>query len=224
VPALAAPTRALAALTLALVVLLVAAPPPAARADGDPASDYLLVSPVFVPQDAGVPRAQQLRLLALAREAARAGVPVRVAILASPYDMGSVTALWQHPQDYARFLGSEIAYGYSGRLLVVMPSGAGAALIAAHRATAAPVPAGIAVRPGAAGLAAAAEAGIRRIAADAGDTLPQPRVAATPPPPARPFPWLPLVLGALAIAAAWTASARARPLELPPRLRRGPAG
>jgi hypothetical protein len=57
--------------------------------------------------------------------AARARVPIRVAVIATPYDLGSVGALYRKPQRYARFLGQELSYVYKGRLLVVMPNGYG---------------------------------------------------------------------------------------------------
>ena len=54
--------------------------------------------------------------------------PIRVALIGSRYDMGSVTALWRLPKTYARFLGQELAFVYKGRLLVVMPNGYGTSL------------------------------------------------------------------------------------------------
>ena len=48
-----------------------------------------------------------------------------MAIIASPYDLGAVTALWRKPRAYARFLGIELSLAYKQRLLVVMPNGFG---------------------------------------------------------------------------------------------------
>ncbi|MBV9006759.1 MAG: hypothetical protein JO181_18980, partial [Solirubrobacterales bacterium] len=42
-----------------------------ARADGDPASDVLATQLLYLPQDAGVPAAQQAQLGALLQTAAR---------------------------------------------------------------------------------------------------------------------------------------------------------
>jgi hypothetical protein len=96
-----------------------------AFADGDPASDILLGSTVFLPPDAGIPQQDQAELLAITKEARTAGVPVRVAIIASKFHLGSVPELFGKPQQYAQFLAAEIAFVYKGRLVVVMPKGVG---------------------------------------------------------------------------------------------------
>jgi hypothetical protein len=98
---------------------------PSALADGDPASDVLASQPLFLPQDAGATASQQAELSALLATAQRRGHPIRVAPIASPADLGAVTALWRQPQNYARFLGQELSLLYRGRLLVVMPNGYG---------------------------------------------------------------------------------------------------
>ena len=96
-----------------------------ARADGDPASDYLVSRQVFVSSQQGVESSAQRNLLATVGAANRAGFAIRVAIISSDYDLGSITALWRKPALYARFLGLELAPAYRGRLLVVMPNGFG---------------------------------------------------------------------------------------------------
>jgi hypothetical protein len=98
---------------------------PVARADGDPASDYLLGLSAFVPPDAGVPSADAQQLTAVLKAAKARGYVIRVALIASRYDMGSVTPLFRQPRRYARFLGQELYFVYKGRLLVVMPNGYG---------------------------------------------------------------------------------------------------
>jgi hypothetical protein len=110
------------ALLAALAALLAA---PAARADGDPASDYLIGQKVFFPYDLKVSPAAQQQIAALVDEANRAGFKIRVAMIWSSYDLGSITGLWRRPQTYARFLGAELKYVYRDRLLIVMPSGFG---------------------------------------------------------------------------------------------------
>ena len=107
---------------LALAMAGGAAP---AQADGDPASDVLTTQPLFLPQDAAIPAKQQAQLAGLLQEAARSGYPIRVAVVASSADLGSVTELWRQPQTYARFLGQELSLVYRGPLLVVMPDGFG---------------------------------------------------------------------------------------------------
>jgi hypothetical protein len=96
----------------------------AARADGDPASDYLLVQNVFLPVEAQ----SQSAASALARAADAVylhGDRVRVAVIYAPDDLGSVPSLFGNPGGYARFLGLELSLWYVGPLLVVMPSGFG---------------------------------------------------------------------------------------------------
>ena len=51
------------------------------------------------------------------------GVPLRMAVIASSTDLGSVTALWREPEAYARFLDQELALVYRGPVIVVMPNG-----------------------------------------------------------------------------------------------------
>jgi protein SCO1/2 len=123
---------------LALVAALLAAPlgcAGIARADGDPASDYLYGQSLFAPADAGMTDAQHAQLSRLIERSRAAGFRIKVAIVASPVDLGSVGALWKHPQAYARFLADELTQGYRGPLLVAMPNGFG--LAGAHGGAAA---------------------------------------------------------------------------------------
>ena len=108
------------ALVAVLACLVVA---PAARADGDPASDYLLTSPAFVPPDAGIPSADVTQLNATLAAAKSRGYEIRVAVIATKNDLGSVGVLYRQPRRYARFLGQELHFVYSRRLLVAMPNG-----------------------------------------------------------------------------------------------------
>jgi hypothetical protein len=97
---------------------------PTALADGDPASDTLLVRNVFLPYPA--PTAQNGN--ALSREVALAygrGYRLKVAVIASERDLGAVPSLFGHPADYAKFLGQELQQYYVGPLLIVMPAGFG---------------------------------------------------------------------------------------------------
>lgn len=109
--------KALVVLLLALVFV------PLARADGDPASDYLLQQPSFVPPDTAMSAYDTSELNALLRAARAAGYTVHVALIASQYDMGSVTVLFKKPKLYAPFLSQELKFLYKGRALVVMPNG-----------------------------------------------------------------------------------------------------
>jgi hypothetical protein len=98
---------------------------PLARADGDPASDYLLTQPVFLPPDVVMGKSDAERLTSVTAAAKKKGYEVRVAVIGTRYDMGSVGALYKKPQRYAVFLGQELQFVYKGRLLVVMPNGYG---------------------------------------------------------------------------------------------------
>ena len=116
--------------SIALIFVVVAglASASIARADGDPASDYLISNEVFLTSTSltsSTPSPAQRELLATVRAANRAGFAIRVALISTDYDLGSITALWRKPGLYARFLGLELRSGYRGRLLVAMPSGFG---------------------------------------------------------------------------------------------------
>jgi hypothetical protein len=99
--------------------------PAAARADGDPASDVLVTEDVFVPYGSKLPVAKAVQFANLVHDAKAHGYNVKVALIATPYDLGSVTSLWRQPQRYAQFLGQELFFVYKGRLLIVMPNGYG---------------------------------------------------------------------------------------------------
>ncbi len=112
--------RALLA-TVALALLAV----PAARANGDPASDVLITQQVFIPVEAPVPQSDQDALTKTVAAANDRGYKIRVAVIAFSGDLGTAVSLWKHPQNYARFLGSELTFVYTKRLLIAMPSGFG---------------------------------------------------------------------------------------------------
>jgi hypothetical protein len=184
---------------------------PPARADGDPASDVLATQQLFLPQDAAIPPTQQAQVAELLQEAARSGYPVRVALIASASDLGSVTALWRQPQLYARFLGQELSIAYDGPLLVVMPNGFGLYHSPPGSTTR------LAEANPTAGLGAAAITAIRNLAAAAGHPLALPNANTTKAGGSgNTTAWIAFAIGAILIAAAWTASLRARP----PNIRR----
>jgi hypothetical protein len=113
------------ALVCIAVCCIAAVAAQSARADGDPASDYLLVQRVFVPYEGAGASTQQRTLTKAVAAANKAGFTIRVAVIFSSYDLGSVTSLWRKPQTYAKFLGVELSFVYKQRLLVVMPNGFG---------------------------------------------------------------------------------------------------
>jgi hypothetical protein len=111
--------RLLITLLLALLV------PASAWANGDPASDVLPVQEVFLPFEAPVSKSAAGDLQKTVSAANGKGYRIRVALIPYTGDLGTAVSLWGRPQDYARFLGEEIAFAYKGRLLVAMPSGFG---------------------------------------------------------------------------------------------------
>ena len=176
----------------------------------------LATQPLFLPQDAGVSAARQSQLVALLAEARRAGAPLQVAVIASPTDLGSVGALWRRPSSYARFLGQELSLVSRARLLVVMPNGLalyepGARSAAAEQAIGALPPPGSIAK-----LGDSTATAIQKFAAASGHPIASPGAVAQgagTSPGTDVVAWLVFALGALAIAAAWTLSLRARPLQ-----------
>lgn len=210
-----------------MVALLAAWVPSASLADGDPASDVLLSQPLFLPWDAGVSVTQQGQIAALLHAAAHSGYQLRVALIASPSDLGSVTELWREPQGYAQFLGEELSLAYHGTLLVVMPNGFGlyrsSGSAAAEGASLGSVPAaGSDAHLGAAALAAietVARASGHRLGAVPSVPTPAGGAPGTAAASKETLPWIVFLLGCLLIASTWTASLRARPLRLRGRLK-----
>jgi hypothetical protein len=196
---------------------------PAARADGDPASDVLAAQPLFLPADGGFSQSEQVRLTALLDSAQRSGYPIRAALIATPSDLGSVSALWGRPGAYAGFLGTELQLVYRGALLVVMPSGFGVAYVGSGQAGAArgaAAAAALGEPPRGTPMVAAALTAVQKLAAAAGHQLALPAATAGSAGGGSALgsvdlgSWVALAVGAAAIAAAWAASLRARPARL----------
>ena len=161
--------RSLVATLTALAVLLIA--PGAVLADGDPASDVLLGQNVFYPYTPSVSTSLQNRLNGVTAAAKRSGFPIKVALIASPVDLGSVPTLFGKPQQYASFLDQEIGFGGPGQpLLVVMPNGYGTQ----HLGSAATDAAASLTRPASSdsnGLAQAAVIAVSKLADAAGHPI-----------------------------------------------------
>jgi len=168
------------ALALAAAALAAAALAGSACADGDPASDYLLVQRVFLPFDAKFPAKQQAEFTGLVTAANRSGFTIRVALISSSYDLGAIVSLWRQPRTYARFLAEELSYLYKGRLLIVMPNGFGFYWLN-HTSTAEDaLLATIPIAPGSTGLLAAAQTAVQRLAAAAAVKIAAPARVTTP--------------------------------------------
>jgi hypothetical protein len=105
-----------------------------AWADGDPASDVLLIQDEFYPYQPLVSASLRKALGKTVSLAKAAGFPIKVALIESPQDLGAVPDLFGQPQRYAEFLDSEISFNTREKLLVVMPQGFG--LVAAGSASA----------------------------------------------------------------------------------------
>jgi hypothetical protein len=151
-------------LAAAVILLATLTGVPAARADGDPASDYLIGESVFTPYDASIPASRTTQLRLLVSEAKTRGFTIRVALIETRTDLGAILVLWRKPEQYARFLGQELSHWYRGRLLIVMPNGYGVSkngkAVAREQAALAQLP-----PPSAADdLTVAAVAAVRRLA------------------------------------------------------------
>src|SRR5205085_9624192 len=160
---------AVAAIAVVVAVFLVRD----ALADGDPASDYLISQPLFVSFKANISGVDTTRLRGMLDDSKRKGFPLKVAVIAGRYDLGSVPSLFGKPQQYASFLGQEDYYFFKDELLVVMPQGYGlykhGGVPPGDRAAVAtlPVPNTAAIGP----LIAAAERAVEALAARRGLTL-----------------------------------------------------
>jgi hypothetical protein len=166
-------TRRAGWLVICLALIAACLPAPPARADGDPASDFLLITTVFVPFNK--PSQPQIdRLKATVAAAKQHGYEIRVAVIGGRQDLGAVPDLFGRPHTYARFLGSELVGRYRGRLLVVMPQGYGFSIDGkADKAGAQPL-VGLAppASPSPDDLTAAATTAVRRLAAGDGVQVP----------------------------------------------------
>jgi hypothetical protein len=162
--------RRLVLVGVALALLV----PASARANGDPASDVLLTQQTFIPYEAPIPGSAADELRKTVAAASAKGYKIRVAIIAFTGDLGTAVSLWRHPQDYAKFLASEIAFVTTDRLLVAMPSGWGVydkgRPVEKEQAVLAKV------KPGATptALAESAAVAVRALAAADGVTVPKP--------------------------------------------------
>jgi hypothetical protein len=121
---LAASLVAFLAGVLAVAVVLFLASAVTGFGDGDPPSDYLLTQQVYLPINAPS-KDSGTRLQELVAAANKDGFEIRVAVIQSPQDLGSIPQLMGKPRTYAKFLGAEIAFAYKGRLLTVMSNGYG---------------------------------------------------------------------------------------------------
>jgi hypothetical protein len=162
-------------LPVLVVVTALALTPAAAQADGDPASDVLLLQDVYLPYAPGVPGPIGKAITNLLKTTRKAGFPLKVAIIADRRDLGAVPQFFGKPQSYAPFLQSEIAFNSKRPLLVVMAAGYGAAALPVGSET------GLqGLSPpksaGGEGLGRSAIAAIVKLSAAAGHPVPSPKL------------------------------------------------
>jgi hypothetical protein len=98
-----------------------------ARGNGDPASDVLPFTTVFLSIQSPKSSPAGRELLTVTQAAVKKKRPIRVAVISQPSDLGLIQSLWQKPQTYSEFLGKELFnFGrYDGTLVVAMPNGYG---------------------------------------------------------------------------------------------------
>jgi hypothetical protein len=176
--------RRFAALVLAVLAAAALQPVAPARADGDPCSDYLLVGSLCPPNNPRPSQPQIDRTQKTIDAAKKAGYEIRVAVIGSTTDLGSVPVFFGRPQPYAKFLDAELQSAWTGKLLVVMAAGYGV------REHTKPYLGGMkalkGLPPPANGtpdaLMAAATVAVRKLAASEGVKVPVIPLAATTPP------------------------------------------
>jgi hypothetical protein len=180
--------RRVGALMLAVLAAGIALQPAApARAHGDPCSDYLLVGSLCVPNNPRPSQPQIDRAQKTIDAAKQGGYEIRVAVIGSRTDLGSVPVFFGRPAPYAKFLDAELQSAWTGKLLVVMAAGYGV------REQTKPYPAGVkalkGLPPPANGmpdaLMAAATVAVRKLAASKGVNVPAIPLAATATSPSR---------------------------------------
>lgn len=131
--------RVLALRPLALVICAIATSwvgPARAYADGDPASDILLEQGAYYPYNLRDGQPLEAAMNKALAESARAGLPLKVAVIGSRIDLGLDPRFFGHPRRYAEYLDKEIAFNERPRLLVVMPQGFGLVAVSDHGALA----------------------------------------------------------------------------------------
>jgi hypothetical protein len=109
-------------LPVAAIVAAVISLPAAAHANGDPPSDVLLAQDAYFPYTPATSTGVAKAVLEITRRTRKDGWPIKVAIVATPNDLGTFADTINDPQRYAGILASEIG---RPRLLVVMPAGYG---------------------------------------------------------------------------------------------------
>jgi hypothetical protein len=114
-----------------IALALVLALPGVAHADGDPASDVLVMQDAYYPYTPPTDAKYKRALDAVLKKARDAGYPVKVALIQTERDLGAYPSLFNDPNRYANLLARELPRSRHGpkltgqRILVVMPGGFG---------------------------------------------------------------------------------------------------
>jgi hypothetical protein len=168
----------LVCVALALSLVTGVASAPAQVAESDPASDVLLLRDVYYPYDPPVPSDQQGQLDSVVRQLRDQGVPLKVALISGPSDLGSKRAFLGRPGAYNAYLTRNLDDGRDKIVVTVMHDG-----IASSGATAAQARALQSVRPpqggGGEALTRAALLAVTRLAEAGGQTVRVPTRAAS---------------------------------------------
>jgi hypothetical protein len=110
--------------TAVTVVLAATVTAPVSRADGDPASDYLLTQNVYFPNQSTTQAVSGV-LERTANGIYARGDRIKVALIYDVTDLGAIPSMFGKPAEYAHYLGIELGLWYLGPLLVVTPAGFG---------------------------------------------------------------------------------------------------
>jgi hypothetical protein len=154
--------------------------PATALADGDPASDVLLIQDVYLPYSPQPSKPLAKALTTLVAQVKTAGYPMKVALIETRGDLGAYPDLFGRQQRYAKLLASEIVFRvHHPHLLVVMPSGFGA-LNLGPKATAALSQITVDQAAKSDGLVRAALEGVAKVATANGHPTQVPHVQAAP--------------------------------------------
>jgi hypothetical protein len=170
--------RRLLAVVLALAATGIAAT--GASADGDPASDTLLIQQLYTPVAQKISPPVLNELSSTVTAANQAGFKIRVALILDKTDLGAVPQLFGHPVQYVHLLASELVYGWKGGVIAVQPSGIGVRNVTPlAKAQALVDTVKVATPASADGLAEAAITAVRKLATEQGKTLPAVSTTAT---------------------------------------------
>jgi hypothetical protein len=112
---------------VAIAAVAVALGAPLALGDADPPSDVLYLQDAYYPYHPRVATGQRNRLDDLLKRTRKAGFPIKVALIATPTDLGGIPEVFGKPQRYATFLEQELSVHRNLPLLTVMPAGYGTA-------------------------------------------------------------------------------------------------